>query len=852
MYIGIDLGTSNSVIAGIVDGEARVFRPADGGEALPSVIYIDKRGHRLYGRRAHDQALIAPENVAAGFKRLMGSSTPIEVKGAGVTLTPEECSAEIIRQLLGQAATETGSDAITGAIITTPAAFNQMQAEATLRAAKLVGLEHVDLLQEPIAAALAAMAGAKRSGQFLIYDLGGGTFDVALSQATNGEVSIVAQKGINMLGGRDFDRMIVNEVVRPWLIANFDLPENFQRDKQYHRLIRLAHLAAEKAKIDLSSLDEASIFASDDEVRLMDQSEAEIFLDVPITRIQFEDLIRTPVMQTIDLVRNLLEENNYKSEDIDRIVFIGGPSRIPLVRQMVTTELGITADLKTDPMTAVAIGAAYYCESRKWDLGSAGPSVGNSTPKPTQGTSTAPDASDLTFEYAQRTPDDKTIITVRVTQPELEQCQLRLTTDNWDSDLLPLTEGLTIMVPLRVTGDNQFDIRVMDKAGKHLPQHDHTLIVTRVVASASSIPAAHTIAVKVLENAQANDNILMPLVTKGMALPAEGKTQFKASRTLNSGGTGAISFELFQVEYPERIDLNLCVGLFRIEGTDLPEGQDIKAGDPITFDWHMSDGGILQATVKLGVSGLELKVPRFYAPQAGEISFDAEKGAPFATAILKRGDEEWGDLAAALGPDGGPEVQLLKTRLVEQNEILIEAGNDAETIRRVVEETRFIRQDIARLNKKHGGAILQRRLGKMTAVYNRVVRSNAAANENTAFDGHAENVQRIVNDGDPHAFDEAYAHLSEMRRLFFGIAWRDNDYVLTWFRRLSHEPYLFPDLKEFKALVAEGEKLHSQGNREGLRDLVSRMLGVRIALGDRKSTRLNSSHVVTSRMPSSA
>src|SRR6202046_5953898 len=124
MYLGIDLGTSNSVIAGIEDGKARVFHPADGGEALPSVIYIDKRGHRLYGRRAHDEALVSPDNVAAGFKRLMGTSTPIEVKGADLKLTPEECSAEIIRQLLGQFTTETGSDKVTGAVITIPAAFH--------------------------------------------------------------------------------------------------------------------------------------------------------------------------------------------------------------------------------------------------------------------------------------------------------------------------------------------------------------------------------------------------------------------------------------------------------------------------------------------------------------------------------------------------------------------------------------------------------------------------------------------------------------------------------------------------------------------------------------------------------
>lgn len=828
MYLGIDLGTSNSVIAGIKDGEARVFRPADGGEALPSVIYFDKRGHRLYGRRAHDQGLITPENVAAGFKRLMGTSTPIEIKGADLKLTPEECSAEIIRQLLGQAFTETGSEDVTGAVITIPAAFNQMQSEATLRAAKLAGLERVDLLQEPIAAAMAAMEGAKRSGQFLIYDLGGGTFDVALAQAIKGEVNIVAHQGINMLGGRDFDRMIVNEIVRPWLAANFDLPENFQRDPQYRRVIRVAQLAAEKAKIDLSSVEETSIFASDDEVRMTDQSQAEIFLDVPITRTQFENLIREPVMQTIALIRTILDENNYKHEDIDRIVFIGGPSRIPLVRQMVSQELGIAADLKTDPMTAVAIGAAYYCESRQWDRANV------SAPKPRQAATEVPAEPNLLFQYTARTPDDKTVIRLDIKGAALAGRQLQIKSKDWDSGLLPLTDGLTIAVPLKETGDHVFEAHVLDEKGKLLPQHDQKLTITRLVAATGNIPAAQTIAVKALDHPYAQENILLPIVQKGDILPAEGVAKFKSGRTLKARESGHLNFELFQVEYPERIDLNLCVGLFRVGGEDLPGGYVIKEGDPIVFNWRMSDSGILQATVKLddGLNGpLELKAPRFYAPQAGQISFDEEQGAKFAGSILKQGEEEWGDLAAALGPEGGPEVQLLRVRLSEQRETLEEAGQDPETIRRVAEEARFIRQDIARVGKKNQGAMLQRRLGKMTAVFNRVARAHAEKVEAARFDNHAFKVQQIIDNGSPEAFDDAGLHLAEMRDLFFSVAWRDPDYVYTWYKRLLAEPYLFPDKEELKDMIKEGEELRAKDDREKLRDLVNRMLHARIALG---------------------
>jgi molecular chaperone DnaK len=830
MYLGIDLGTSNSVVAGIDGGEARIFRPADGGEALPSVIYFDKRGHRLYGRRAYDQALVSPENVAAGFKRLMGTSTPIEIKGANLTLTPEECSAEIIRQLLGQVETETGitPDQITGTVITVPAAFNQMQSEATLRAARAAGLTRIDLLQEPIAAAMAAMEGAKRSGQFLVYDLGGGTFDVALVEAINGEVNVVAHQGINMLGGRDFDRVIVNEVVRPWLVANFDLPENFQRDKQYQRLIRIAQLAAEKAKIDLSAKDETSIFASDDEIRLTDQSDTEIFLDAPMDRPTFENLIREPVMQTVELIRNLLSENNYKHEDIDRIVFVGGPSRIPLIRHMVSEELGIAADIKTDPMAAVAVGAAYYCENRTWD------NKGVSAPKPKTASATVPAEPRLSFQYTQRTADDKTTVTLYIEGGKApDNRQLQIKSKDWDSGALPLADGLTISLPLKDMGEHKFTAHVLDEQNKILPQHDQTLTITRLVASAGSIPAVQTMAVKALESAFSKENVLLPLVKKGDILPASGKVRFKSARELRPGQKGHVSFEVFQVEYPERVDLNLCVGVFRIMGDDLPESYAIKDGDPVGFEWRMSDSGILEATVHLddGLHGpLELKTPRFYAPQAGQISFAGERGMKFAGSLLKQGEEEWGDIAAASGPEGGPEVQLLRTRLTEQKEILDESANDPESVRRVAEETRFIRQDIAKMGRKHRSATIQRKLGKTTAVFNRIARAYADKGESERFDNHIAKLQEIIDAGDVSALDDADQHLNEMRDLFFSIGWRNADYIYSWYKRLASEPYLFPDPIEFSAMVKEGGELVAKSDKPGLKTLVSRMLAARIML----------------------
>jgi len=835
MYIGIDLGTSNSVIAGVHEGTAQVFRPTDGGEALPSALYIDKRGHRLYGRRAYDQLLSAPENVAAGFKRLLGSTTPIEV--GDQSLSPEECSAEIIRQLIGQATTELGTETFDGVVIAIPASFNQMQREATLRAAKMAGLEHVDLISEPIAAAMAAMADAKRSGKFIIYDMGGGTFDVALVESEHGEVKILAQEGVNMLGGRDFDRAIMHDVLRPWLLANFDLPDNFLRDPQYKRLVRIALLAAERAKIDLSALEEASIFASDDEVRLTDDSEMEIFFDAPITRSRFEEMIRSPVQHTIDLIRRVLEENEVAPSDVDRIVFVGGPSRIPFIRQQVSENLGIAPDPKIDAMTAVAEGAAYYCEGRVWGSKSAtppaqevAPEEESSAPKPAEGHTAIPSEPDLRFDYAARTPDDHTDITIRLTGAAHGR-RIRLMTEGWDSGMLDLADGLKIDTPLAVIGENIFDAQVMDEAGGELKDHAEKIKITRLVAAAASIPAAHSVAVKVRASVESDENSFLFLVNKGDTLPASGQVTLRSGTNLKGGTPGYIGFEVFQVEYPDRVDLNLCIGLFRVEGADLPKGQSIRALDTIIFDWTMTEGGVLRASVGIPANKLTLQAQRFYVPQAAEISFKGEAGQLFTKSILARAEEEWGDLAAAIGPNAGPELHLLKSRLDEQKEILEESLDDADTVRTISEEGRFIRQDIVRMGRKYMGALLQRQLGRLSAAFNRIVRSKADESEKKNFDELASKIQKIIDTNHEMAYAGASLCLSDMRRIFFAVAWRDAGYVRAWYARLTRDGWLFADKREFEAMIVQGNKHLEAGDHDALRELVVHMLETRISLG---------------------
>ncbi len=449
MYLGIDLGTSNSAVVGHVDGALRLFKTSDGTDVLPSVIYLDKRGHRFIGKSAYDRLLSAPQNVAQGFKRSMGTKNPIAF--AGQVWTPVECSAEIIKALVGQAMTEAGSQEIEGVVITTPAAFNQMQSEDTIAAARLAGLEKVSLLQEPVAAALAAIAHSKqKDGVFLVYDLGGGTFDLALVMSTAGVVNVIAHEGINMLGGRDFDRIIFDSIVRPWLAQTFNLPADFQRVEKYKHLSDVCRHAAEKAKIQLSASSTASIFATEDEVRATDEDGEEIYISIDLSRDQMTDLIRDRIDDSIALCRKIITANGYKNDDISKIVPIGGPSKMPIIRDMLQAGLAIEVENGLDPMTAVATGAAIFAESREWAGESSGQKSGKHSEAVTGSVS-------LALDFKSRVSSDAAKIRIKpaANMPTGHEVEI-LDEEGSSTGRIPIDGPLSINVKARKNGENRF------------------------------------------------------------------------------------------------------------------------------------------------------------------------------------------------------------------------------------------------------------------------------------------------------------------------------------------------------------------------------------------------------------
>ena len=342
--IGIDLGTTNSCVSVLEGGEAHVIPNPEGGRTTPSVVAF-KKGERIVGDAAKRQAITNP-NTVSSIKRLMGTSKKVELDGK--KYTPEEVSAMILSYMKDYAESYLG-EKVTKAVITVPAYFNDSQRQATKNAGKIAGLEVERIINEPTAAALAyGLDKQDKSHTVLVYDLGGGTFDVSVLELGDGVFEVKGTGGNNHLGGDDFDERIMD-----YLIKEFKKENNVDLSKDKMAMQRLKEVA-EKAKKDLSGMTTTQVSAP-----FISQGEdGPLHLDVTLTRAKFEELISDLVESTIKPVREAMKEAKVKKEDIDKVLLVGGSTRIPMVQELIKNELGKEPSREVNPDEVVSMGAA--------------------------------------------------------------------------------------------------------------------------------------------------------------------------------------------------------------------------------------------------------------------------------------------------------------------------------------------------------------------------------------------------------------------------------------------------------------------------------------------------------------
>src|SRR3989338_6431299 len=342
---GIDLGTTNSEIAILEKGEVRVFKNNKREEFTPSSVRIDDKGTIFVGRKAYERLEDDPENTVAEFKRWMGTQQCKEFKSTRKTMSPEELSAEVLKDLKTTAKSNLHSEGeIDAAVITVPCNFEIVQCEATQRAAKLAGIKHAILLQEPIAASIAyGFLEKMPKGYWVVFDLGGGTFDVAIMAAKEGSLRVVDHCGDNYLGGKDFDWKIVEEIVYPALKKEYNLP-GLGRSAEYMTLNAVLKHAAEEAKIELSAAESADIIIHSVRETLKDKNGKSIDISIPITRDQFNAIIEEYVEKSIQLFKKALQNQNLSPSDISQLILVGGPTQIPYLRNRLKNEFHIPTD----------------------------------------------------------------------------------------------------------------------------------------------------------------------------------------------------------------------------------------------------------------------------------------------------------------------------------------------------------------------------------------------------------------------------------------------------------------------------------------------------------------------------
>ena len=343
--IGIDLGTTNSCVAVMEGGEPVVIPNAEGSRTTPSVVAFSKNGERLVGQIAKRQAVTNPTNTVISIKRKMGTNEKVDIDGE--KFSPQEISAMILQKLKADAENYLGQK-VTQAVITVPAYFSDSQRQATKDAGKIAGLEVLRIINEPTAAALAYGMDKEQDQKIMIYDLGGGTFDVSILDIGDGVFEVLATNGNTHLGGDDFDQKIIE-----YLVTEFKKDQGIDLSTDKAAMQRLKE-AAEKAKIELSGVQQTQInlpFITAD-------SSGPKHLDVTLTRAKFEELIHDLVEATAGPVNQALKDAGLTANDIHKVLLVGGSTRVPAVQEVVKRITGKEPDKGINPDECVAIGAA--------------------------------------------------------------------------------------------------------------------------------------------------------------------------------------------------------------------------------------------------------------------------------------------------------------------------------------------------------------------------------------------------------------------------------------------------------------------------------------------------------------
>ncbi len=462
-----------------------------------------------------------------------------------------------------------------------------------------------------------------------MYDLGGGTFDVSIAENMNGKVNLLAHNGIEMCGGRDMDRMIFHQIVIPWLKQNFTLPEDLLINRKYKTFCRIAQWAVEQAKIGLSSAEISTIALGEEQARTADEVGNELYIDIDLNREQVNSLIKELIDETIKVTQDTLAKAGLTAYDIEKIVFVGGPTNYKPLRDKVTFELSLKSNLDVNPMTAVAEGASIFAESIDWSTQQHNRKAANQVLETEM---------DLSFKFTARTSGDTAkIMCILAKQQDNYRIQFTSLDTGWSSGSAPLKNKLIMELPLIKNGENRFAVQVFDDLGREKEIGINSIVIVRTMAAIGAIPASHSIGIEVIDRL-GGVSLLEFLVTEGETLPKKGTISLKAGQTLKAGSNDSINIKLWEGDIQSPITDNLFIGVLKIAGTDIDAGV-VPTGAEIECEYEVSDSGTINLEVSIPCIGASFSNHNFYSRQEGQLDLtDVDSIARQGRQVLERID----------------------------------------------------------------------------------------------------------------------------------------------------------------------------------------------------------------------
>ena len=806
-FIGIDLGTSNSAIAIHSNGETEVRTDREGKKVTASAIYVGKRGTKTVGNGAYQKAAGDPEYGARFFKRMMGSDTRIPILGLGEEWTPERCSAEILRELMTYVPAELQKD-VQGIVVTVPAAFDLAQKNATLQAAQNAGIGKVTLLQEPIAALMAATEKHNPGTHLVVCDLGGGTLDVAVAEWTKRGIILHAHGGIPMCGGRDIDRTLYEKMVTPWIERTFRMEPNWKESdawKKNGQKRGLCEYAIEQAKIRLSAGETTRITLEEKELGVLDQASNEMYLEIELNRTTLDDAMVGIEEQTIDCIRSTLEKGGFETGTMDALVFTGGPTQYQPLRERVCAALALPGHVEADPMAAVAAGAAVFAESVNWESGT------RQQARKVRETARSTEGIEYELRHDERISTEETRVTV-TPKSGCEGATIELISEQtgWSSGEAEIGEVKRIQVRVSQMGENTFEAVL--KRGTDSESRKSAVRITRTRATVEAVPLAKTIGIEVLKGKNKR-TVMWPIGSEGDELPLTKTGTFYAEEQVKAGSAQTLRFKVREGQHKEPKS-NEMHGVFAIAGTDIDEGV-IEEGAELQATFQVGEGGDLYVSIEVpSVRQVFSGDKNYYRHEEGRLDYrEAASTIRDSAEELKREAEE----TAEVVDDRDLRKALV---LLEDAEQLGWDEDDPETVKEHHDRTKEARDLLARAQERNKSTVLQHRVEATRKRWN----EHAAP---WADEGTKERVRKQLASAEKAAGlknSECEDALSDVDSEYWSTLWKEDWFVIEMFNHAKVDAARGSRAAQAAPVVAKGERLKQRGDTERLRQVVGELL----------------------------